>query len=128
MRELLIWHEGGAADLSAVREAKVKLDVDFQVKPRAARFPEDIPTWEDRVLAIGSRPTFLCDYALTSERTSPEGWLRALRWVLHLEEVDPKATLITDVLANIFGGPVREIPAEEIEARERLRDYQRNRV
>lgn len=128
MSDLLIWHREGEADLTPIKAAKAALAVDFTVRPVAIRSHEDVATFDDRVLAVGTRPPFLCDYALTSERTSPEGWQRALRWVLHLEEFDPKATTILDTLTSAFGAGVREIPQEEIDGLRRLREYQQNLV
>lgn len=129
MRDLYIWHADGPADLTPVKAAKAELDVDFTIRPVAVYEATDLPNYlEDRVLAVGSRPPFLCEYALVTERTSPEGYVRALRWVLGLAESDPKATTILDTLNSILGPGVREVPTEELEARERLRDYQQNRV
>lgn len=130
MPDLLIWHAGGPADLTPIKQAKQALNVDFTVKPVAvfSDGENDLPDLNSRVLAVGSRPPFLCDYALTSERTGPEGWQRALRWVLRLEESDPKATTILDTLTAAFGPGVREVSPEELEANQRLRDYQQNRV
>ena len=126
MRDLLIW-SAELADLAPVKAAKAALDVDFQVEPRAVREPTDL-MWADRVLAIGTRPPFLCDYALVTETTSPEGFERALRWVLHLVEDDPKATTILDTLTAHFGPGVHEVTPEEQEARQRFTDYQQNRA
>lgn len=135
MHDLFIWHLDGPADLAPVKAAKAALDVDFQVRPIAMPINgNSVPMLEqfnyltDRVLAVGSRPPFLCDYALTSERTSPEGWQRALRWVLGVEPEDPKATTVLDTLTSIFGPGTREVSQEEIDGRQRLRDYQQNRV
>lgn len=123
MRDLYIWSQEHPVDLAPIKAAKAKLALDFQVRPVAVTEASDLPAWESRVLAIGSRPPFLCDYALTTPRTSEEGWLRAVVWVLGRND-DPKATYILDTLTAAFGPGVREISPEEQEARQRLREYQ----
>lgn len=126
MTRLQIW-SFERPDLALVIEAKAQV-LNEKVFPAYPRSFEDLPALDARVLAIGSRPPFLCDYALTSERTSLEGMVRALRWVLGVESDDPKATTILDTMTAAFGPGTREIPLEEQEAMQRLRDYQQNRV
>src|SRR6478736_2078682 len=101
-RALYIWSNGVKADLEPVKEAKRTLNISEKVHPIGVTSLSDLPDLYARVLAIGTRPPFICDYALTSERTSPAGWERALAWVLGVNEFDEKATTIVDVLSSIF--------------------------
>lgn len=121
---LYIWSGGARADLAALKAAKAELEFDKKVKPigldaTGAQLPDPFA----RVLAIGSRPLFLCDYALTGDRTSPEGWKRALAWCLGLVEHDEKATTTLDILISIMGKGVREISPEELEGERKLAAY-----
>lgn len=126
-RALYIWADGKTADLAPVKAAKAALGYGFTVKPFAVT-PDSPPPAGHRVLAIGSRPNWITDYALTSENTSPEGWQRALAWVLGEVEHDPRATLVLDILSSILppnarGEMVRELTETEIEAERKLRAY-----
>lgn len=124
---LYIWSGEATADLAPVKTAKLALEISETVRPvglnKLGRNADDIGIpWEARVLAIGSRPPFICNYALTSEKTSPEGWQRALLWVLGKVEFDPKATTIEDIVISVFPG-AREIPEAELEAERKLQAY-----
>lgn len=122
---LYIWSGGEKADLTPVKAAKLALGVEMTVKPIGVTGITQLPKLTSRVLAIGSRPPFVCDYALTSERTSDEGWQRALSWALHITEHDPKATTTEDIMISVFGPGTREIPEAELVAAIRMREYQK---
>jgi hypothetical protein len=121
-RALFIWSGDTAADLAPVKAAKLALGIEAKVKPVGVGKESPPPRWDVRVLAIGSRPPWVCDYALVSERTAPEGWERALAWVLGTHD-DPKATTVDDIIHATFGNDAREIPPEELEAERRYGDY-----
>lgn len=133
-RALYIWSGSVKADLAPIRDAKLALEVTELVKPFGVTSLADLPDLDARVLAIGSRPPFICNYALCSENTSAAGWQRALAWVLGVNSVDEKATLIEDVLGSIFlpdhetGKMLREITQEELDGEKRYADYQLGRV
>ncbi|ACY35937.1 hypothetical protein CMP1-41 [Clavibacter phage CMP1] len=105
-------------DLSRIKAAKLALAIPYTVYPSAASASTD-----GRILAVGGHPPFLCDYALVSPSSGPEGVQAALSWVLGDHE-DPRATLLIDTLRHVFGPAVRELTAEELAAEERLRAYQ----
>jgi hypothetical protein len=121
---LYIWSGNERADLTPIKAAKATLDIDKKVKPIGVNALADLPSLHAHVLAIGSRPPFLCDYALTSERTSPAGWQRALRWVLDPDHYEEKATTMLDTLTSLYGPATREIPPEQLEAERKMRVYQ----
>jgi hypothetical protein len=121
MEELVrlpLWYAPGfqEIDMAPIREAKAQLNLPFKVKPVPMR--NDI---DERVLAIGSKPKFLCDYALWSGRTGAAGLTAALAWVLS-DEDDPRATTIEDTLRSIMPG-TREIPQEELDSELRMYQY-----
>lgn len=111
-RALYIWHAEGPADLAPIRAAKVELAVDFTARPVAVSTLYPGPA-SARILAVGSRPPFLCDYALVSERTGPQGWKAAVAWALELIE-DERSTTVLDTLRSIFGAGVRELDVQEV--------------
>lgn len=124
MHDLYIWAAEHPVDLSPLKEAKANLiEFDDTIRPNVA----DELLLNERVIAIGTRPAWLCDYYLVAEDASIDEWTDALAWALGLSE-DRKATSIVDTLTSHFGAGVREVPPEELEARQRLRDYQQNRV
>lgn len=110
-RRLPIWHSEGlqAVDMAPIREAKAALDLDFKVKPAPARIDID-----ERILAIGTRPPFLCDYALWSGKSGPAGLSVALSWVLG-DHDDPRATTIVDTIQHFFPG-ARQMTQEELDS------------
>lgn len=128
MADLYIWSATRPVDLAPLKAAKLSLPIDDTIKPAYPQTPEDLPDFDARVLAIGSRPPFLCAHALVTPRTSMGGWVRALSWSLGITEHDDKATTIVDTLTAVFGPGVREVPPDEIEGMQRLRDYLENRV
>lgn len=72
-----------------------------------------------RVLAIGSRPDFLVDYAYC-ENDEVEHFDRAVAWALGLIELTRGPQLILDQLRAIMGEGVRELTAED-KRRERIK-------
>ena len=138
MHDIYIWSHEHPIDLAPLKAAKARLeyerdsldgwrDVPEKVKPVAVRGIEQLPGLDTRVLAVGSRPPFLCDYFLVSPDASPEEWVEAFVWVV-TDYQNGRATTIVDTLTSHFGPGVREVPPEEIEGMQRLRDYQQNRV
>lgn len=128
---LYIWSEV-KADLAPIRAAKAQLEHDGAENVPVRVVPIGVGRdgfvnghlVSGRVLAIGSRPPFLCDYALVSERTSSEGWIRAFCWVTGMAERDSKATLIEDIIIAQFGPGTREITADELEGERLALAYQ----
>ena len=125
---LYIWSGGERADLTPVKEAKAALAIEKSVAPvglNAAGYTQDGAPVSlfARVLAIGSRPPFLCEHALVTERTSSEGYQRALSWVLGVTEFDPKANTVLDAMVAVFGPETREISEEELEAERKMDAY-----
>lgn len=108
-------------DLSRIKAAKLALGIPYTVYPSTASASTNA-----RILAVGGHPPFLCDYALVSPSSGPEGVQAALSWVLGDHE-DPRATLILDTLRHVFGPGVRELTADELAAEERLAAYQQGR-
>ena len=134
-RALYIWSGEAKANLAPVKEAKLALDYPFRVvpigvvAPNPPHFTTLPPPAGARILAIGSRsPWANRDYALVSQATSPEGWKRALAWVLGEVEHDPKATTVLDIFVSVFGPETREIPPEELEGEQKIADYIQGRV
>jgi hypothetical protein len=130
---LYIWSQQ-KADLTPVKAAKAVLErIDGEIGrviPIAVKSLSDLPDLDARVLAIGSRPPFICNYALVGERTSEEGFVRALRWIFRGPGWDdPKATTLDDILTAAFppdpgtGAMPQMVPVEELEAERRLRIF-----
>jgi hypothetical protein len=88
------------AQSQAIRDAKAALALPFQVQIVPA-----VPGGYARVLALGTAPPWLCDYALV---TNPANLQAALAWVLS-DDVDPRASLVIDQLRSVFGSEVTEI-------------------
>lgn len=128
MADLYIWTAERPVNMEPLKAAKLSLPIDETIKPQYPQSLVDLPDLDTRVLAIGSRPPFLCAHALVTPRTSMGGWVRALSWSLGITEHDEKATTIVDTLTAAFGPGVREVPPDEIEGMQRLRDYLENRV
>jgi hypothetical protein len=89
-----------ATQTQAIRAAKVALALPFTVQIVAA-----VPGAGLRVLALGTAPPWLCDYALV---TDPANLKEALKWVLS-DDVDPRASLVIDQLRSVFGLSVNEV-------------------
>jgi hypothetical protein len=88
--------------LEAVKAAKDSLDLDYLVKPVKA-----VSGSPGRVLAIGEKPDFVCDYAFVPNPTV-ESLINALNWVLG-DHDDPRARTVVQVLEDYFGKGVKEI-------------------
>lgn len=101
-----------------LRAAKALTWIDFRVVPCVAA-----PGEQDRVLAIGAVPDFVCDFILIGPTTPIEQVADAIEWVLG-EREDPDATTVADVLGVIFGGVARELTPEDLAAEDALRRYQ----
>lgn len=132
---LFIWSGGEPADLAKVKAAKAQLESD-EFNPWATPLPKVRPvncgpegfgpTLEDRVLAIGSAPPFLCHYYLVGADAGLEEFVAAMAWVLHLQDEDERGTTLLDTMTAVFGAGTREVGQEELDAKQKLRDYQRN--
>ncbi|MDF2915886.1 MAG: hypothetical protein K0S70_103 [Microbacterium sp.] len=128
---LFIWAGGEPIDLAKVKAAKAELDDGITEVPtvrpvNCGALGAQGLTFDDRVLAIGSAPPFLCDFFLVGEEAGPEEFTRALAWVLNIVEHDDRANAMGDTLKAVFGPGTREVPQEEIDAKRRLHEYQRN--
>jgi hypothetical protein len=88
----------GEPDMSRIKEAKASMNLDYLVIPKNY---EDKGLF-DRVLAWGEKPKLLCDYALVGPKTSQEGLVAALKWILDGGD-DPRATTLDQWLSDIFG-------------------------
>ena len=70
--------------------------------------PENaVPGSPGRVLAIGSKPDFICDYAYVANPTV-ESLTAALAWCLGLKE-DSRGVTMGKMLSEYFGEGVKEI-------------------
>lgn len=92
--------------LAALKVAKAQIPDAPTVQPVRA-----VPGSPGRILAIGSPPPFLCDYALVGEPT-PERLQIALEWVLGLRE-DSRGMTVLKKLQQIFGPETVEVFDEE---------------
>jgi hypothetical protein len=90
------------AILEALKQAKVNLDLSYLISPEKA-----VPGSPGRVLAIGEKPNFLCEYAYVANPTV-ESLQSALSWVLGLTE-DPRGVTVARMLSELWGGEVKEI-------------------
>lgn len=88
--------------LGMLRQAKAQLNISFKISPERA-----VPGSPGRVLAIGSKPDFICDYAYVANPTV-ESLTSALAWCLGLRE-DPRGVTMGRMLSEIFGGEVKEL-------------------
>ena len=94
--------------LELVKSAKAALELDFLVLPMAAH-----AGCNGRVLAIGSPPPFLTDHALIRDPRNAEAMMAGLKWAITSIE-DSRATLKVDMLSQIFGAEVKEVPMEKL--------------
>jgi hypothetical protein len=90
------------AILEALKQAKVNLDLNYLISPEKA-----VPGSPGRVLAIGEKPNFLCDYAYVKEPTV-DSLQQALAWCLELKE-DSRGVTIGRMLSELLRGEVKEI-------------------
>ena len=91
--------------LTMLKQAKQQLNTSLLISPERA-----VPGSPGRVLAIGSKPNFLCDYAYVAEPTV-ESLTAALSWCLGLKE-DARGVTIGRMLSEIMGGEVREVATD----------------
>ena len=91
--------------LAMLKQAKAQLQTSILISPERA-----VPGSPGRVLAIGSKPNFLCDYAYVANPTV-ESLTQALAWCLHLKE-DVRGVTIARMLSEIMGGEVKEIAVD----------------
>lgn len=131
-KPLYIWADGGVADLSVVKAAKARIGATWKVRPIVVQAPADRAALGDedgarvpagRILAFGTRPPWLCDYALVTERTSEERMEEALLWAVGELEEHPRATTLIDVLRAHLGAGVTELDPGLLESERRARVY-----
>lgn len=118
-RPLTCW---GPIQRERLVAAKESLWLDYKVVPRAV----DAPTAFERVLAWGTPPPVMCEYALVTDESTDQEIEDALAWVLEEDGPDVGLTY-ADLLTVLVGPGVREIPAEELAAEARLAAYQQGR-
>lgn len=106
-------------DLEPIKAAKAALGLPYRCVPTEI----EEGTIEDRVVAIGERPPFVCSYALVTERTTPENLQAVVAWALY-EREDDRAMTVADCLGVIFGPGVVELTREQLEAEQRFSDYE----
>lgn len=119
-RPLYIW---GEPDISRIKEAKASMNLDFLVVPK----PFEESTLTDRVLAYETKPPYLRDYALIGPKTSQEGLVAALRWVL-LGGDDPRAETIEDTLSDWFGCEVKLVDTVSVEEYDKAQNLKKASV
>jgi hypothetical protein len=103
VRPLPVYPSAPTGDvLSAIKEAKASMSTSILIKPVRA-----VPGSPGRILAIGKRPDFLCDYALVEEPTA-SSIKPALEWILDLRD-DYKGYSAIVLLREVFGRDVEEI-------------------
>jgi hypothetical protein len=100
----------GEPDMAKIREAKAAMNVDYLVIPKNYQERQGF----DRVLAWGEKPKYLCDYALVGPKTSSDGLVAALRWVLEGGD-DPRATTLEQWLSEIFQDDVKMLDTVDVE-------------
>lgn len=89
-------------DFARIRAAKQRLALPF-----LAQFGRAVAGSPTRVLAIGGKPDFVCEYAEVPN-TSSAGLDAALAWVLG-EHDDSRAMTMAETLTDMFGGEVVEV-------------------
>lgn len=68
-----------------------------------------------RILAIGTRPTWLCPYNYVTDVGDPR-LPYVLQWCLDESVVDKSAPTYADMLSDWFGGPVKFLREEPYDA------------
>lgn len=107
---LSIWTDGDRDKaLDIIKRAKATLGTDVMVQPVVA-----VPNSQGRVIALGSRPTWLVEHAFVKEPTI-ESVATALRWAV-LGEPDNRVTTIERLLSQWMGCEVKEIDYYEVRA------------
>lgn len=105
---LLFGTEPTAADWERLWAIKTELNPPFVVQRAKAS-----PGGQSRVLAIGARPDFVCDYAYIPDVNSP-GLKNAMMWALSFIK-DERAVTAADMLGEMLGCEVKELPMEKHE-------------
>ena len=88
--------------LGMLKQAKAQLQTSLLISLERA-----VPGSPGRVLAIGSKPNFLCEYAYVANPTV-ESLTQALAWCLGLKE-DVRGVTIARILSEFMGGEVKEV-------------------
>lgn len=88
--------------LGMLKQAKASLNTSLLISPVKA-----VPGSPGRVLAVGSKPEFICDYAYVAV-PSVESLTAALSWCLGLVD-DPRGVTMGRMLSEYFGEGVKEI-------------------
>jgi hypothetical protein len=102
-----------ADDWDRLKAAKEKLKLPFTVMPSKA-----VPGGEGRVLAIGVKPNFICDYAFVESTKSP-GFITAFDWATS-DKTDSRAVTAEEMLQAILGPETREVTDAEYDMVEQL--------
>lgn len=104
LRPLPIYMRGEPTneDIARIRRAKEALNLPFKVVPRPAA-----PGGAERILCIGSSPTWAQDYAKVPDTNSP-GLKDAIAYVLG-DHDDPRATTTAQWLSEVLGAEVKEL-------------------
>lgn len=110
---LVIDHTPTQADISAVKNAIDKVGLDVGVRPVTA-----VAGGADRVIAIGTIPDFITDYAFIPS-TESKGLPNAIRWALSDME-DERAISMADMLSEVLGCEVVELEPEKVEQKVRF--------
>lgn len=115
-RPLCLWpYPAPPEQMALVKQAKTRLGLDFMVLPEPA-----VPGGDERVLALGSLPPFLCEAALVKDPTNAQSIENALRWVLTAPDGDNRGFGYVDYLGVIFGPGVKDLGTEVIEPKVRF--------
>lgn len=101
--------------MELVKQAKANLALDYMVIPEPA-----VPGGDERVLALGELPPFLCVAALVKDPTNAQSVENALRWLLTAPPDDDRGFGYTDYLSAIFGPGVKDLGIEPTEQKVRF--------
>lgn len=102
-----------ADDWDRLKAAKEELGLPFIVQPAKA-----VPGGEGRVLAIGRKPDFVCDYAYVESTKSP-GFITAFDWATS-DKIDSRAVTAEEMMQELFGPQTREVTDDEYADVQRL--------
>jgi len=91
--------------LTAVKEAKSKIDTELLIKPVRA-----VPGTPARIIAIGETPHWICDHVLIRPGDR-ESLREAIEWALDLND-SQKVTRVVHQLREVFGPDVQELTNE----------------
>lgn len=97
------------AALELVKRAKAELETQFKVVPVRA-----LPGSPGRMLALGVKPNFVCDYAPVVDPSNYTSVKNALSWVLDETQDVERGVTVLDCLKEIFGPQTRELDDREI--------------